>query len=247
MKRTQPTTITEQTAMRDLRQRLGSVIKREAGVTVVAPKVLTSQQARSDALALKFANSPAYRTASSGPAWFLNYSGDLTPQCADLAWTADITSGCGSAVLSGATFELTDMAAGGHAAYWYDSATLSNSAGVTFEAKLLMVSADTAAGSGFLMRIEDGTKSFDLYVRTGDLNVSGDAVYSHDLSAGFHTLRMVSRTADVAVYLDGNLVTSGAATGDTTLKRLTWGTRQNRDADTALVRVLRIRAADRKA
>lgn len=243
--RVTPPSSSEQQARRALRNSLGKVIRREAGVTVLQPKLTTKQQERSDALALRFSNSPAFVTASTGPTWFCNYSGDLTPECGDISWTRDLTGGCGSQILSGATFELSDRVTNGHFAYYFDSATLAGSKGITFEARLLMVSADTAAGSGFLMRVEDGSKSFDLYVRTGDLGVSGGSVYSHDLAAGFHTVRMVTRTADVAVYLDGNRVAYGAATGNSTLKRLTWGTRQNRDADTALVRVLRIRAADR--
>ena len=244
--RTLPPEPSEHKVMRDLRERLGAVIRRESGMTVLTPKLLTSQQARGDDLALRFANSPTFVTASTGPDWFLSYSGHLTPMCGDLSWTEDLSGGCGSRLIAGGTFELTDLVTTGHLAYYFDSATLAGSRGITFEAKLMVVSANVAAGSGFLMRIEDGSKSFDLYMRTADLNIAGVAAWSHDLHSAFHTVRMVTRTADVAVYFDGALVTTGAATGNSTNKRLTWGSPRARDADAALVRVLRIRAADRK-
>jgi len=241
-----PPGISEQQALRDVREAMGRVIRRETGITVEIPKLLTSQQARGDDLAVRFANSVAHLGQSSGPNWFLDYSGALTPMCGDLSWTEDLSGGCGSRLIAGGTFELTDLVTTGHLAYYFDSATLAGSRGITFEAKLMVVSANVAAGSGFLMRIEDGSKSFDLYMRTADLNIAGVAAWSHDLHSAFHTVRMVTRTADVAVYFDGALVTTGAATGNSTNKRLTWGSPRARDADAALVRVLRIRAADRK-
>jgi hypothetical protein len=225
---------------RELRETLGAVIRRGAGFTVIAPQVLTIQQDRAKALASKFAAMPGIAVAGDVGSWFISYTPITVPESASLAWTKDFSGAVGSALIGTATLALVDTDASGHGRWHFNSANLANSQGATLEAQVRVRAGTTVAGSGFLLRIEDGTRRWDCYVRSGDIDCGG-AVHSADMTT-YRTVRLVSRTSDCAVYLDGTLVRRGTFAAVSANKRVTWGTGAT-DATQATVDVKLVRAA----
>lgn len=212
-------------------------------VRVVAPKFTTIQQAKSDALLAKLAQ-PAYGQGTSySPSWFISYDPSLgyVPQSATLAWTSDLT-GVVAVAVTGNLCDVTDTSASSAALlYYYSTASLSNAKGTTFEARVRMVSADVATGSGMLMRVEDGTNRFDVYLRQRTVNVGdlGLTSASVDLTT-FSLVRLEAKSEHIAVYVDGRRKCVGSINIASTAQLVGWGVPLE---STASFRVSVVRAA----
>jgi len=213
-----------------IRARLAAAIRQGDGVTVLAPKLTVLQQQKSDALLAKFTSGQFAAPSNEVQTWIVEYdatSGDL-PQSASLAWTASL-SGTVDVTVSNSICYLRDEGATDDLLYSYDIAattyTLSNARGTVVEAYVAVPSASLGANSGMLVRIEDGTQRFDVYVRSGDLNVddSTDAVVSADLS-GFHWLRLDAKGGSVLLSRDGRRIGYGGAKSASTAQLVAWGT-----------------------
>lgn len=230
-----------------LRGSLVTLIHRESGVKVVMPQVTTKQQARGDALYQAFVNSPPYDAPGQQAQrdWFITYDASTLPESASIAWTADLTGAAtGSVVDVGSpysTFSLVDTDTSGHALYTYQSAGLSNATGCTLEAWVQVLTADLA--SGMLLRIEDGTRRWDTHLYpTGVIVDDGSNVLlTRDLTS-FALVRVQARSAELAVYVGGQLAGSGGPTADSTGTLVGWGTQD--DPSDAVAYVVRVRAAE---
>jgi hypothetical protein len=197
----------------------------------MAPKLTVLQQQKSDALLAKFTSGLSFELpAGTMRDWIVEYdatSGDL-PESASLAWTASLT-GTVDVTVSNSICYLRDEGATDDLLYSYDIAattyTLSNARGTVVEAYVAVPSASLGANSGMLVRIEDGTQRFDVYVRSGDLNVddSTDAIVSADLS-GFHWLRLDAKGGSVLISRDGRRIGYGGAKAASTAQLVAWGT-----------------------
>jgi hypothetical protein len=224
-----------------LRGSLVTLVHRESGVKVVAPKVTTKQQDRSAALLGKFFDLPPYDAPGVQVVsrdWFVSFDCSTLPESASVAWTADLTGGAtGTVVSTGgiySTFSLVDV----QSTY---SHGLTNSLGTTLEAWLRVASADLVTGG--LLRVEDGTQRFDVRLLTGGLYIDdgSSAILTRNLST-FNLLRMAARSNNLALYVGGQLAGTGAATGETTNSLVAWG--NDVDAADCALEVVRVRAAE---
>lgn len=230
-----------------LRGSLVTLIRRGSGVKVVMPKVTTKQQERADALYQQFVSAPPYDPPgkSAQRSWFIEYDASTLPESASLAWTAELTGAAtGSVAHVGSpysTFALTDTDTSGHALYYYNSAGLTNAAGVTLEAWVQVLTADIA--SGMLLRIEDGAKRWDTHLYpTGVIVDDGSNILlTRDLTS-FALVRLQARSAGIAVYVGGQLAGTGGPTTDSTETLVGWGTQD--DVSDAAAYVVRVRAAE---
>lgn len=236
-----------QADMDALRGSLVTLIHRESGVKVVAPKVTTKQQARSDALLGKFLDSAPYDAPGVqlvNRDWFVTFDASTVPESAAVAWTADLTGGATGVVVSTAgiysTFSLVDVQSTGHGLYTY-SHGLTNSLGTTMEAWLRVASADITTGG--LLRVEDGTQRFDVRLLTGGLYIDDgtSAILTRNLST-FNLLRMQARSNNLALYVGGQLAGTGTAAGVSTNSLVAWG--NDADAADCALEVVRVRAAE---
>lgn len=214
-----------------------------SNVRVVAPKFTTLQQARSDALLAKLSQPSYGQGATYSPSWFISYDPSLgyIPESASLAWTKDLT-GTVTVAITGNLCDVTDATASSAALlYYYSTASISNAKGTTFEARVRIVSADLATGSGMLMRIEDGVNRFDVYLRARTLNVqdAGLNAASVDLTT-FSLVRLEAQSEHIAVYVDGRKKLVGSSNIASSAELVGWGVPL---ASVASFRVSRVRAA----
>lgn len=212
--------------MQDLRAKLGAAIRRGSGVNVIMPQLTTAQVARSQDLLRRFLEEPSYRPADglAGEAWFVEYKArdGYLPESASVAWTRDL-AGNASAYLSGMICYMDDVALTDSLVYTYTH-DLSNVTGTTFEARVKVTSGDVAANSGLLLSIEDGTSRFDVYCRSGDLNIDDDTdtAYSVDLTR-FRWVRLSAKGSSLLVSVDGSRLCVGGAKAASTGELVAWG------------------------
>lgn len=231
-----------------LRGSLVTLIHRESGVTVVAPRVTTRQQERSAALLGKFLGGQASYDPPGhvvvNREWFVSYDATTVPESAALAWTADLAGGATASVVAVgspySTMELVDDQTTGHGLYTY-SHGLSDATGATLEAWLRVADSDGVTGG--LLRIATEAQRYDVRLLTGGLYI-GDAsgvLVTRDLTA-FRTVRLAARSAGLSVYVDGQLAITGGPAATATESLVAWG--NDEDAADCALEVVRIRAAE---
>lgn len=202
-------------------------MRRGSGVTVIAPKITTRQIERTDALVQRLMTEPSFVPAGGQvtPGWFVNYKGSdhNLPQSADAAWTQDLVGSVDVSMSSGLCL-FSDLGAASGLLYYY-TADLTNATGTTFEARLKVTSADVAQGSGFLLRVEDGAQRFDVYCRTGDLNIDDGSspAATVDLTS-FRWLQLGAQGTNLLVSVDGNRLCVGGPKAASTEELVAWGT-----------------------
>ena len=209
-----------------LRAQLGAAIRKGSGVNVIMPQVTTGQVGGSRDLLERFLNEPNFLPTAGmiGPAWFVNYeaSDGYVPESADVAWTKDI-AGTVSLSCSSSICYIADLSTTDCLIYTY-TADLSNATGTTLEARIKVTTGDVAVNSGVLLRIADGAQQWDVYCRTGDLNVDDgtDTPASVDLTA-FRWLRLAAQGSNLLVSVDGDRLCVGGPKQATTGELVEWG------------------------
>ena len=227
-----------------LRGSLVTLIHRESGVKVVAPKATTCQQSRSEALLSKFLDLGAAVITHAQQTWFVTYDASTLPESAALAWTADLTGEVAGTVAHVgspySTFALVDIDSTGYGLYSY-SHGLTDTVGATLEAWARVLSSDLTTGG--LLRIETEANRYDVRLQTGGLYIDdvSAALLTRDLTT-FSLLRLAARSAGLALYVDDQLAGTGAAASGASGSLVAWGTEQEA-ADMSL-EVVRVRAAE---
>lgn len=209
-----------------LRAQLSASIRKGSGVNVVMPQITTAQIANSRDLLQRFLEQPGYRPVDGlvNPTWFVHYeavSGDL-PESASVAWTKDLVDPV-TLLCSGGICYITDASDTAAILYTY-TADLDNAVGTTLEARVKVTTGDVAVNSGLLIRIEDGAQRWDVYCRTGDLNIDdgNDTAVSVDLTS-FRWLRFAAMGTNLLVSVEGQRLCTGGPKDATTAELVGWG------------------------
>ena len=108
--------------------------------------------------------------------------------------------------------------------------TLTSAEGAVLQACLRVNASDSGAHKGSALAVFDGTWQTVVWLRADGLNLDGQAHVDVDLSEGRHWVTLVVRSGWAEVYVDGNLIQSGAVGNPTTAQGVTWGSWTTKDA-----------------
>lgn len=168
--------------------------------------------------------SPAACRRRGGTSWLADYeaAGNGLPSADVPPWTEYQAGGATQAV-AGGTLTVTAAAAGDWLFNYVALDGLEATAGTLVEARLRVASSGGGANTGACLAVFDGQYLSVAWLRAGGLNVDGSESVAATLSDAWHRVAMHVLGVTVRVYVDGELVQTGAPVAPSTLKAAAFG------------------------
>lgn len=206
----------------ELRRALSQALAGSA--TVWTPDVTTSQRQHADRMETILERGRAggkVFNANMFAVWY-RASKDLLPDSSAPSWTEEL-DGSATTEISSDLLDIEVTGDGDSLFYFIDLPTLDAGVGTTIEVNVNVSTSDTGMDHGSALSVSDGTWQSAVWLRSDGFNISGLPHVYANLSDRLHRIRVTCRDGGCSVYVDGLLRQQGLAVGETSDRRVTFG------------------------